>query len=83
MLPPIPTLILLLLAPFAFALDSTVLEFPGATPASGSLRARPTTVYKPRSLDAFHRARRRSLNFEESERVEWDLQEVLGPDIGR
>ncbi|KAJ7343328.1 alpha/beta-hydrolase [Mycena albidolilacea] len=81
MLPPIPTLILLLLAPFAFALDSTVLEFPGATPASGSLRARPTTVYKPRSLDTFHRARRRSLKFEESECVEWDLQEVLGPDI--
>lgn len=65
----------------ACAADPVVLTFPGATPASGSLKARPTTVYKPRSLDAFHRARWRSLNLEESERVEWDPQEVLGPDI--
>jgi lipase ATG15 len=75
------SLTLILLSPFAFAADPVVLTFPGATPATGSLKARPTTVYKPRSLDAFHRARWRSLNFDESEHVEWDTQEVLGPDI--
>ncbi|KAF7363580.1 putative lipase ATG15 [Mycena sanguinolenta] len=77
-----PILLLpLTLLGLAFASDPVVLTFPGATPASGSLRARPTTVYKPRSLDAFHRARWRSIHLEESERLEWDPQEVLGPDI--
>ncbi|KAJ6502398.1 alpha/beta-hydrolase [Mycena sanguinolenta] len=64
----------------AFA-EPVVLTFPDASPAFGSLKARPTTVYKPRSLDAFRHARWRSIHLEESERLEWDPQEVLGPDI--
>ncbi|KAJ7087887.1 alpha/beta-hydrolase [Mycena epipterygia] len=72
---------ILSLGPFASAADPVTLTFPGPTTASTSLKARPTTVYKPRSLDAFHHARRRSLNFAESERVEWDSYDVLGPDI--
>lgn len=46
-----------------------------------TLQARPTTVYRPRSLAALHQARLRSLRFGESEKVEWDRVEVLGPDI--
>ncbi|KAJ7271937.1 alpha/beta-hydrolase [Mycena haematopus] len=74
-----PMLLPFTLLGFAFASDP--LASPGATSAFGSLKARPTTVYKPRSLDAFHHARWRSINLEESERIEWDSQEVLGPDI--
>ncbi|KAJ7046960.1 alpha/beta-hydrolase [Mycena alexandri] len=56
------------------SLGSFVLADP--TPALGSLKVRPTTVYKPRSQDAFHRAR-----FEESEPVEWEPHDILGPDV--
>jgi putative lipase involved disintegration of autophagic bodies len=48
---------------------------------SMTLKAIPTTVYRPRSLEALHHARLRSLYSGESEAVEWDQVEVLGPDI--
>ncbi|KAJ7709736.1 alpha/beta-hydrolase [Mycena rosella] len=63
-------LTLILLSALAVAADPTT---PGP-----SLKARPTTVYKPRSPEAFHRARQR---FEESEPVEWVPHNVLGPDV--
>lgn len=46
-----------------------------------TLKARPTTVYKPRSDSALQHARLRSLQFGQSEPLEWDAVEILGPDI--
>lgn len=46
-----------------------------------ALKARPTTVYRPRSTDAFQHARLRSLHHAESERVDWEEVEMSGPDI--
>ncbi|KNZ73790.1 Putative lipase ATG15 [Termitomyces sp. J132] len=46
-----------------------------------SVRTRPTTVFRPRSLDALHHARLRSLHNQESEMVEWDELIVSGPDV--
>ncbi|KAJ7172323.1 alpha/beta-hydrolase [Mycena filopes] len=51
------------------------------TPALASLKTRPTTVYKPRSQDAFHHARWRSLTLAETEPLDWDPYEILGPDV--
>jgi lipase ATG15 len=48
---------------------------------SVTVKAKPTTVYRPRSVGALHRARLRSLHYQESERVEWDRIETLGPDV--
>ncbi|OCH93397.1 alpha/beta-hydrolase [Obba rivulosa] len=50
-------------------------------PPSATLQARPTTVFRPRSNAAFQHARLRSLHRLESERLEWDPVEILGPDI--
>ncbi|KAJ6597044.1 alpha/beta-hydrolase [Mycena vulgaris] len=74
-------LTLILLTPFAFAADPTTFTSLAPTAPSTFLKARPTTVYKPRSPEAFHRARWRSQNFAESEPVEWDPHDVLGPDV--
>lgn len=48
-----------------------------------SVKSRPTTVYRPRSLEVLHRTRLRSLQYAESdlEQVAWDSVEVEGPDI--
>ncbi|KIL70008.1 hypothetical protein M378DRAFT_118868, partial [Amanita muscaria Koide BX008] len=46
-----------------------------------TIRARPTTVFRPRSLNALYQARQRSLRRAQSEAVEWDSVEVLGPDV--
>lgn len=48
-----------------------------------TLKSRPTIVYRPRSLQALHDARRQSLQYRESpaEPLEWDVNEVLGPDV--
>lgn len=46
-----------------------------------NLRAQPTTVFRPRSLEAFHSARLHSLHHGESQHMEWDPLEVLGPDV--
>ncbi|KAJ7510028.1 alpha/beta-hydrolase [Mycena galericulata] len=73
----LPLTLILLLSRSAFTSDPVAIQFPGATGTSDFLKARPTTVYKPRSLDAFHHAR-----WAESETsVEWQPEDVLGPDI--
>lgn len=46
-----------------------------------SLKARPTTVYRPKSLDAHEHARLRSLLHAETEPIEWEQMVVSGPDI--
>jgi hypothetical protein len=46
-----------------------------------TLRARPTTVYRPRSQADLQQARVRSLHNGESQKVEWETVEILGPDI--
>lgn len=53
----------------------------GATPTSFSVRASPTTVWRPRDRDALQRARQRSLHLAESEPIEWEEVEMIGPDI--
>lgn len=45
------------------------------------LRARPTSVWRPRDPTALQHARWRSLHFQESEPVQWEVVETLGPDI--
>ena len=46
-----------------------------------TLHAVPTTIYRPRSSEALLQARLRSLIHAQSEAVEWDRVEVLGPDV--
>jgi lipase ATG15 len=46
-----------------------------------TLKARPTTVHRPRSHALLQRARLRSLHSRECEIVEWDQKEAMGPDI--
>ncbi|KAK7054675.1 hypothetical protein VNI00_003138 [Paramarasmius palmivorus] len=58
--------------------SSTSLSHLAATP---TLKARPTTVYRPRSIDVVEQARQRSLLYEENEALEWNAVDVLGPDI--
>ncbi|KAH8106806.1 alpha/beta-hydrolase [Cristinia sonorae] len=47
-----------------------------------TIRARPTTVYRPTSDDVYQAARLRSLHHLESQPIEWTSVEVLGPDVG-
>ncbi|KAK2466695.1 hypothetical protein APHAL10511_000953 [Amanita phalloides] len=47
-----------------------------------TIQAKPTIVYRPRSLEALHSARLRSLHHAQSEPVEWDAVETLCPDVG-
>ncbi|PPQ63271.1 hypothetical protein CVT24_006796 [Panaeolus cyanescens] len=51
---------------------------------SVTLKTVPTTVYKPRSLDALHNNRLRSLRYKESsaEALIWDPVQVQAPDVG-
>lgn len=46
-----------------------------------SLKAVPTTVYRPSSDDALQRARWRSIHHSQSEPVEWIETQILGPDV--
>ncbi|KAI0062303.1 alpha/beta-hydrolase [Artomyces pyxidatus] len=46
-----------------------------------TVNAVPTTVYRPRSVDAMLHARSRSLRHAQSEIVEWDPVDMLGPDV--
>ncbi|KAA1471211.1 alpha/beta-hydrolase [Dentipellis sp. KUC8613] len=62
-------------SPFQPALHSPL------EPPSLSLNAVPTTIYRPRFLDALFQARSRSLKSAESEKVEWEQVDVLGPNI--
>lgn len=61
--------------------SSFVIEAQHPLEVSPTLSARPTTVYRPRSQAALEQARLRSLRHAESEEVEWDLVETLGPDV--
>ncbi|KAG6832076.1 hypothetical protein H0H92_005498 [Tricholoma furcatifolium] len=51
------------------------------SPVPATLKTRPTKVFRPRSLEALHRARLRSLHEQQSEEVEWDELTVDGPDV--
>lgn len=46
-----------------------------------SVKTRPTTVHRPSSQADFHRARLRSLRHGQSEKLDWEEDEVTGPDI--
>jgi hypothetical protein len=48
---------------------------------SRTLKVRPTTLNRPRSQVGLQRARLRSLRYSESEKVEWETVETLGPDV--
>ncbi|CDO75192.1 hypothetical protein BN946_scf184866.g33 [Trametes cinnabarina] len=50
-------------------------------PTSYPLRPRRIKAQRPRSTAAFHRARRRSMGFQESEAIDWDEIEIEGPDV--
>jgi lipase ATG15 len=59
------------------------IQFIPSPPISSTLKSRPTTVYRPRSLDALHNARLCSLQHAQSaiEQPVWDPFEVEGPDV--
>ncbi|KAI0333517.1 alpha/beta-hydrolase [Cubamyces sp. BRFM 1775] len=52
-----------------------------SSPTALALQARPTTFYRPRSPVDYQHARLRSLHAQESEPVEWEEVQVLGPDV--
>lgn len=45
------------------------------------VKTRPTRIYRPRSQDEFQAARIRSSKFGQTAKLDWDEDEVLGPDI--
>lgn len=53
------------------------------SPTIPQLKSRPTTVYRPDSLDALHQYRLRSLHHSQSlvDQLQWNPTEVQGPDI--
>ena len=58
--------------------------FPIDTPQlapKNSVKTHTTTVYRPKSLEALRHARHRSMNYAESEKVEWVETTVDGPDV--
>ena len=61
--------------------DESLDESPSITPTYTGVRAIPTTVYRPRSVDSFLHARLRSFRQSESETIEWEQIEILGPDV--
>ena len=50
-------------------------------PASYAVRPHAVKAHRPRSREAFDRARVRSMRFGESEAIDWDEVEVEGPDV--
>lgn len=46
-----------------------------------SIRTSRTSVHRPRSQDAFHAARVRSMRYGQNMRVDWDEEEVNSPDV--
>ncbi|KAG8890001.1 putative lipase atg15 [Tulasnella sp. 332] len=46
-----------------------------------AIKTRPMIVHRPGSYDSFDRARLRSMHHGESEALDWDEDEVLGPDV--
>lgn len=62
-------------------LDGRLEELDSKSTPTWLLQARPTTVYRPRSQAGLQQARARSLRNGQSEKVEWETAEILGPDI--
>lgn len=54
---------------------------PRTTGNAFSVKARPTTIYRPRDPDSLQHTRWRSRHLQESERVEWEPTDVLAPDV--
>ncbi|EIM89998.1 alpha/beta-hydrolase [Stereum hirsutum FP-91666 SS1] len=50
-------------------------------PPSLTVKSVPTSVYRPKSVDALLHARSQSLRHAQGEKVDWDLVEVNGPDV--
>lgn len=53
----------------------------GSTSHPYSLQPRSIKTFRPPSNDAFTRVRKRSALFAESERLDWDEADMLGPDV--
>lgn len=53
----------------------------GYSNGSYPIRTRPITTHRPSSFSAFARARTRALRFGENEWLDWEEEEVLGPDV--
>ncbi|KAH9944828.1 alpha/beta-hydrolase [Amylocystis lapponica] len=53
------------------------------SPPSHPIRTRRIRTHRPSSFAAFARARTRSMRFQESELLDWDEDELLGPDVER
>lgn len=70
--------------PYGFSLDQMALDHPRVNANESptyTVRATPTTVWRPRDPSAIHHARERSLRYAQSESVEWEQVDVLGPDV--
>lgn len=50
-------------------------------PPSLTVKSVPTSVFRPKSVDALLHARSQSLRHAQDEKVDWDLVEVNGPDV--
>src|SRR5688572_10723980 len=46
-----------------------------------TIKAKPTIVHRPKSIEALHHARTRSLKDGQCTALEWDQVEILGPDV--
>jgi lipase ATG15 len=53
----------------------------GSTKSSYSVRSRLGKTFRPSSFAAHERARLRSLRFGENEWLDWDEEEIIGPDV--
>ncbi|KAI0797643.1 Alpha/Beta hydrolase protein [Abortiporus biennis] len=64
---------------------NTHIDLPTTSPSHSSipitLKARPQTIWRPTSAFDYQKARLRSLREGESESIEWEQVEILGPDI--
>ncbi|KIM40554.1 hypothetical protein M413DRAFT_445993 [Hebeloma cylindrosporum] len=63
------------------ALKTLSSDTSGSTKSSYSVRSRLGKTYRPSSFAAHERARLRSLRFGENEWLDWDEEEIIGPDV--
>lgn len=61
--------------------NDNVVGSSSSTPTYSGVHAVPTTIYRPRSVDSFLHARLRSFRHSESETIEWERIETLGPNV--
>ena len=52
-----------------------------SSPTYYTVRTRPVKTYRPPSLEAHAEARERSVRFGQSERLDWEEEESVGPDV--